>query len=83
MRTFRNLKSFGSATTGITGGFNNEAVMFVCGGAGTSITVQSRAPDGSIVSVGPLTIAANQSFIYPAYVYGWTAGAAVTAYEMF
>ena len=83
MRTFRKLKSFGTASTGATGGKNNEAVMFVCGGSGTTITIQSLAPNGNIVSVGPLTLAANQSFIYPAFVYGWTAGASVTAYELF
>jgi hypothetical protein len=83
MRTFRKLKSFGTTSAGMTGGKNNEAVMFICGGSATTITIQSLEPNGNIVSVGPLTLAANQSFIYPAFVYGWTAGASVTAYELF
>lgn len=83
MRTFRKIKAFGTATTGATGGKNNEAVMFVCGGAAANITVQSLQPDKSLVYVGPISLAANQSLIYPAYAYGWTASGNVSAYELF
>lgn len=83
MRTFKNTKSFGTAATGFTGGKANEAVLFVCGSSATTLTVQSLAPDGSLVYVGPISLAANQALLYPAFAYGWTAGAAVTAYELF
>jgi hypothetical protein len=81
MRTFRKIKSFGSGT-GATGGKNNEGTLFICGAVGTTVTVQSLTPDGNIAYVGPITLAANQSFIYPIFAYGWTAGASVTAYQL-
>jgi hypothetical protein len=83
MRTFRKIKSFGISTTGATGGKNNEATMFVCGGAAANLTVQSLQPNGNLVYVGPIALAANQSLIYPAFTYGWTASANVSAYELF
>jgi hypothetical protein len=83
MRTFRKIKAFGISTTGATGGKNNEATMFVCGAAAANVTVQSLQPDGSLVYVGPLSLSANQSLIYPAFTYGWTASASVSAYELF
>jgi hypothetical protein len=82
MRTFRKIQSFGSGT-GATGGKNNEGALFVCGGVATTLTVQSLTPQGSIAYVGPISLAANQSFIYPIFAVGWTAGATVTAYQLF
>lgn len=82
MRTFRKLKSFGTGT-GSTGGKNNEGVLFVCGAVGTTVTIQSLSPTGSQVSVGPLGLAANQSFIYPIFASGWTSGNTMSAYELF
>ena len=83
MRTFRKTKAFNTSSTGATGGKNNEAILFVCGGAGTTITVQSLHPNGSLVPVGPISLTANQALLYPAFAYGWTSGAAVNAYELF
>lgn len=83
MRTFRKIKAFGIGTTGATGGKNNEATMFVSGPTNTNLTVQSLQPDGSLVYVGPIVLAANQSLIYPAFTYGWTASANISAYELF
>jgi hypothetical protein len=83
MRTFRKIKAFGIGTTGATGGKNNEATMFVCGAANTNLTVQSLQPDGSLVYVGPFVLSANQSLIYPAFTYGWTASANMSGYELF
>lgn len=83
MRTFRKLKPFGTATTGATGGKNNEGLLFVGGGSSTTVTIQSLDPTGAIVYVGPLQLAANQTFIYPVFAYGWTAGANTSAYQLF
>lgn len=82
MRTFRKIESFGTGT-GFTGGKNNEAILFVCGAVASSVTVQSLTPSGSLVYVGPINLTGNQGFIYPAFAYGWTASASVSAYELF
>jgi hypothetical protein len=83
MRTFRKIKSFGINSTGATGGKSNEATMFICGGSNANLTVQSLQPNGSLVYVGPISLVANQSLIYPAFTYGWTASANISAYELF
>jgi hypothetical protein len=84
MRTFRKIKTFGINTVaGATGGKSNEATLFICGSIAGNVTIQSLAPDGSLVYVGPIALSANQSMIYPAYTYGWTAGVTMSAYELF
>lgn len=83
MRTFKKIQAFGTTTAGATGGKNNEATLFVCGAVAANLTIQSLSPDGSIVYVGPISLAANQSLIYPAFTYGWTASQAVSGYQLF
>ena len=83
MRTFRKLKEFGTTVAGATGGKSNEGVLFVNGGVAGTLTVQSLAPTGAITYVGPITLGANQTLIYPIFTYGWTASQAMKAYELF
>jgi hypothetical protein len=86
MRTFNLIKQFGVIDgNSAFGGKGSEAALFINRGAATtSITVQAFATTGLTLSVGPLQIAANQSFIFPAKVYGWTAGnTGIRAYELF
>jgi len=83
MRTFRKVKQFGTTSAGATGGKSNEGLLFVCGGSATTVTVSSYGATGGFVSVGPISLVANQSFIYPIQAYGWTAANTVTGYELF
>jgi hypothetical protein len=83
MRTFRKLKEFGTTASGATGGKSNEGVLFVNGAVSGTLTVQSLAPTGSIIYVGPISFGANQTLIYPIFTYGWTASQAMKAYELF
>lgn len=83
MRTFRKLKEFGTTVAGATGGKSNEGVLFVNGAAINTITIQSLAPTGAITYVGPISLGANQTLIYPIFTYGWTASQAMKAYELF
>jgi hypothetical protein len=83
MRTFKKLKEFGTTSAGATGGKSNEGILFVNGGVAATLTVQSLAPTGAITSVGPISFGANQTLIYPIFVYGWTASQAMKAYELF
>lgn len=83
MRTFRKVKAFGTTSAGATGGRTNEGILLVCGGAATTVTVYSYDTTGSTSPVGPISLVANQSFIYPITAYGWTAGNTVTGYELF
>jgi hypothetical protein len=85
MRTFRKIKTFGTAgSTGATGGICNEAILIQNTQASTTnVTVQSLDPNKNIVYVGPLPIGANSSLIYPIFAYGWTSSAAITVYQLF
>jgi len=83
MRTFRKLKEFGTTVDGATGGKSNEALLFVNGAVAGTLTVQSLDPTGAITSVGPISLGANQTLIYPIFAYGWTASQAMKAYQLF
>ena len=83
MRTFRKIKPFGGSTSA-TGGKTNEAVMLVNPQiSSTSVTFQCFNPNGSTFSVGPVTLAASQTIIWPVQTYGWTASAGISGYELF
>ena len=58
-------------------------VVFVTAAA-TSLTVHAFGTQGYTAAVGPFQIATNQTFIFPAAAYGWTAGnTGIRAYELF
>ena len=84
MRTFNKVKLLGSGTDGATGGKFNEAVLVRNGTSTASFTLQCLTPEGAIEYIGPLTIPANTSVIWPTMVYGFTASSAnVSVYELF
>jgi hypothetical protein len=85
MRTFRKMRKLGTSGTGATGGKNNEAVLVQNPTASTqTVTLQCLAPDGSLVSVGPLNLPTNSITLYPFFTYGFTGStAALNVYELF
>jgi hypothetical protein len=86
MRTFNLVKQFGViGGNSADSGKNNEAILFINrGAAATSITVHAFGTQGYTAAVGPFQIATNQTFIFPAAAYGWTAGnTGIRAYELF
>jgi len=84
MRTFNNVKFFGTGTAGATAAKQNEAILIRNGTGTNTVTLQCMDPNGAIVPVGPLSVSANTAVIWPTYVYGFTASSAnVTVYELF
>jgi hypothetical protein len=84
MRTFNNVKLLGTGTDGATGAKRNEAALIRNGSGTNTITIQCFDPEGAIVFVGPLSLNANTSVIWPMTVYGFTASSAnVSVYELF
>lgn len=84
MRTFNNVKFFGTGTAGATGAKQNEAILIRNGSGTNTITLQCINPEGAVVPVGPLSVAANSAVMWPTYVYGFTASSVnVSVYELF
>lgn len=84
MRTFNNVKLLGTGTGGATGAKHNKAALARNGTGTNTITFQCFDPEGSIVYVGPLSMSANTSIIWPTTIYGFTASSAnVSVYELF
>jgi hypothetical protein len=84
MRTFNNVKLFGTGITGATGAKHNNSVLIRNGTGTNTVTLQCLNTDNGIEYVGPISLAGNTVVVWPTYVYGFTASSAnVTVYELF